>query len=285
MDLKRTVKLFLPQYQKLILEYKVDMKPRYGHGKMPNEHLNKLINEQRGNYEMHAEQMLALRDVFYKIKLSKDESNDNLPSWNNGFFPGLDVVALYTFLKTYNPENFIEIGSGHSTKVARKAIEDSKLQTKITSIDPFPRTNIDHLADEVVRLPLEDIEDFAFITNHLNENDILFIDNSHRALPNSDVTVCFLEIIPELKPGVIVHVHDVYLPYDYPQDMCDRFYSEQYMLATLLLSNPKRYQIMFPCYFVSEDERLAWQLEPLWLSDNTKDVERHGGSFWFRVME
>jgi len=285
MDIKHFAKLLLPKYQKLILEYKVDMKPRYGHGKQPNAYLYKIINEQRANYEKHAALMLTLKDVFNKIKLSKDETNDNEPAWNNGFFPGLDIVALYTFLKNYNPTNFIEIGSGNSTKVARKAIEDNKLVTKITSIDPFPRANIDHLADEVIRLPLEEVDDYAFITNHLGENDILFIDNSHRTLPNSDVTVCFLELLPELKPGVIVHIHDIYLPYDYPQDMCDRFYSEQYMLATMLLSNPKRYQILFPCFFVSEDEALASQLEPLWKSENTSQVEKHGGSFWFKVME
>lgn len=285
MDIKRLAKLVLPKYQKLILEYKVDMKPRYGHGKQPNEFLYQLINAQRTEFEKHAHLMLALKDVFANIKLSKDETNDNEPAWNNGFFPGLDIVALYTFLKTYDPANFIEIGSGNSTKVARKAIEDYKLHTKITSIDPFPRANIDHLADEVIRMPLEDVDNYAFITNHLAENDILFIDNSHRVLPNSDVTVCFLELLPQLKPGVIVHIHDIYLPYDYPQDMCDRFYSEQYMLATLLLSNPKRYQVMFPCYFASEDEALASLLEPLWQSENTSKVEKHGGSFWFRVME
>ncbi len=285
MDIKRLAKLVLPKYQKLILEYKVDMKPRYGHGKQPNEFLYQLINAQRTEFEKHAHLMLSLKDVFANIKLSKDETNDNEPAWNNGFFPGLDIVALYTFLKTYDPANFIEIGSGNSTKVARKAIEDYKLHTKITSIDPFPRANIDHLADEVIRMPLEDVDNYAFITNHLAENDILFIDNSHRVLPNSDVTVCFLELLPQLKPGVIVHIHDIYLPYDYPQDMCDRFYSEQYMLATLLLSNPKRYQVMFPCYFASEDEALASLLEPLWQSENTSKVEKHGGSFWFRVME
>jgi hypothetical protein len=285
MDIKRFAKLLLPKYQKLILEYKVDMKPRYGHGKQANKFLYQIINQNRAVYQKHATDMLELSDVFQNIKLSKDEHNDNEPAWNNGFFPGLDMVALYSFLKNYNPKNFIEIGSGNSTKMARKAIEDYKLHTKITSIDPFPRANIDHLADEVLRMPLEDVENYAFITNHLAENDILFIDNSHRVLPNSDVTVCFLELIPQLQPGVIVHIHDIYLPYDYPQNMCDRFYSEQYMLATLLLANPKRYQVLFPCFFASEDEALAGMLEPLWKGQNTSQVEKHGGSFWFKVME
>jgi dienelactone hydrolase len=89
--------------------------------------------------------------------------------------------------------------------------------------------------------------------------------------------------LPQLKPGVVVHIHDIYLPYDYPQDMCDRFYSEQYVLAAFLLANPKRYEVLFPGIFVSEDKALSKRLEPIWQSDNTKNVERHGGSFWFRI--
>jgi hypothetical protein len=90
-------------------------------------------------------------------------------------------------------------------------------------------------------------------------------------------------LLPQLKPGVIVHIHDIYLPYDYPQNMCDRFYSEQYMLAAFLLANPSKYEVVFPGIFVSEDQALAKQLEPIWNSSNTSNVERHGGSFWFRV--
>ncbi len=79
----------------------------------------------------------------------------------------------------------------------------------------FQKTNIVHLADRTIGKLLEEIQDYTFF-EELEQNDILFIDNSHRCLPNSDVTVCFLEILPLLKKGVIVHIHDVYLPYDYP---------------------------------------------------------------------
>lgn len=195
----------------------------------------------------------------------------------------MDIVALYTFVNKLKPKLYIEIGSVNSTKVARKSVRDNNLHTKIISIDPFPRANIDHLADTVIRKPLENIEDLKFIANDLNENDILFIDNSHRCLPNSDATVCFLEILPYLKSGVIVHIHDIYLPYDYPQFMCDRFYSEQYMLAAFLLANPQKYVPVFQGIFVSEDKELSALLEPLWQSENTNGVEKHGGSFWFKI--
>ncbi len=283
MNIKQTIKLFLPKYQKLILEYKVDMKPRYGYGKKANAQLYDIINANRSMYEMYSEAILKFREVFNLIKTSDKESNENEPAWNNGFLPGLDIAVLYTFLNEFKPKKYIEIGSGNSTKVARKSIRDNNLNTEIISIDPFPRANIDHLADKVIRQPLENMSDYSMITDGLMANDILFIDNSHRVLPNSDATVCFLELMPKLKPGVIVHIHDIYLPYDYPQDMCDRFYSEQYVLAAFLLANPKKYEVLFPGIFVSEDKALAQKLETLWQSENTRNVEKHGGSFWFRV--
>jgi len=138
------------------------------------------------------------------------------------------------------------------------------------------------LADLVIRQPVEDITDYAFI-ELLQPNDILFIDNSHRCLPNSDVTVCFLELLPKLKPGVIVHIHDIYLPYDYPQFMCERGYSEQYVLAAFVLANSKKYKTILPNYFISEDKELARLLNPIWEMPNLNAVERHGGSYWLQI--
>jgi len=282
-SLKRSIKLALPKYQKLILDYKVEFKPRYGYGQKPHELLYKLINANRAGYENYITEILKFKHVFETIKKIDQETNDNEPAWNNGYLPGLDVIALYTFLNEFKPKKYIEIGSGNSTKVARKSIKDNKLDTKIISIDPFPRANIDHLADTVIRKPLENIDDLKFIVNDLEENDILFIDNSHRCLPNSDAMVCFLELLPYLKKGVIVHIHDIYLPYDYPQFMCDRFYSEQYMLAAFIMANPQKYKPIFPCIFVSEDKDLSQKLNSIWESENTKNVEKHGGSFWLQI--
>ncbi len=281
--MKKLAKLLHPKYQKLILDYPVEMKPRYGHGKKPHELLNKIIEGNREIYEKYLSEILALKSIFHEIKTSDKEKDENKIAWNNAFLPGLDIVSLYTFLGVFKPKNYIEIGSGNSTKVARKSISENKLNTKIISIDPFPRANIDHLADEVIRMPLENISDLKTITERLDENDILFIDNSHRCFPNSDVTVSFLELLPALKKGVIVHVHDIYLPYDYPQFMCDRFYSEQYLLAAFILANPEKYKTIFPAYFISEDKSLSHIIDEIWNHANTKDVEKHGGSYWLRI--
>ena len=211
----------------------------------------------------------------------EDPENEISPNWNNGFLPGLDIIGIYTMINEFRPNKYYEIGSGNSTKVANKAIQDLKLQTDIVSIDPVPRAEIDKISNTVIRKPLEEIS--IDLVEELEENDILFIDNSHRILPNSDCTVLFLEIFPRLKKGVIVHIHDVYLPYDYPQFMCDRFYSEQYGLAIFVMSNPKRYQPLLPNYYISENKSLAKTIELIWNHPNLKDVERHGGSFWLRI--
>jgi hypothetical protein len=166
--------------------------------------------------------------------------------------------------------------------VAYKAIKDNGLKTTILSIDPAPRAEIDQLADKIIREPFENTN-FDFIFS-LKENDVLFIDNSHRILPNSDSMVFYLEVLPKLPKGVIVHIHDIYLPYDYPQFMCDRFYSEQYGLAMYLLSNPIKYKPLLPNYFISEDKELRTILEPIWDHPNLNGVEKHGGSFWLMVQ-
>ena len=88
-----------------------------------------------------------------------------------------------------------------------------------------------------------------------------------------------------MKKGVFVHVHDIYLPYDYPQFMCDRFYNEQYVLAAFVLANPSKYKTILPNYFISEDKELSEIISPMWNHSNLKNVERHGGSYWLMIGE
>lgn len=273
------------KFQNVFLDYKVDFKPRFGHGNGgAHPQLLDVVEAQRETYASHLESFLKYKEVYFDISKADQESDETQPGWNNDFLPGLDIVAMYGLLRELNPKQYIEIGSGNSTKVARKAIKEGELDTKITSIDPYPRAQIDAMADKVIRKPIEEMEDYSDITN-LEAGDILFIDNSHRCLPNSDVTVCFLELLPQLKKGVIVHVHDIYIPYDYPQFMCDRAYSEQYVLTAFLLANPKKYRPILPNYFISEDAELKKILAPVWEHENLQGVEQHGGSFWFEVTE
>lgn len=279
--IKSIYRFLSPKFQNLFIDYPVDMYPRYGHGKTAHKGLYDIIDKNRNEYKTLIDLAIANKENLWNIKKSTEETDSTLPTWNNGFLPGLDIIGIYTLLSHFKPKKYIEVGSGNSTKVAYKAKQEHQLDTQIISIDPQPRAEIDQLADEVIRIPYENI-DFD-VVDRLEANDILFIDNSHRILPNSDAMVFFMETLPRLKKGVIVHIHDIYLPYDYPQFMCDRAYSEQYGLAFYLLANPDKYKTIFPNYFISEDKELAARLAPIWKHDNLKDVERHGGSFWLQI--
>ena len=279
--MKSIIKALHPKYQNLNLEYAVDFKPRYGHGNPPHDLLYKIINKNRDFYISMIDEILKHRDAIWAIKPVKSENDPLKPTWNNGFLPGLDIIGIYSLLTKYKPAKFVEVGSGNTTKVAFYAKDLQGFEMEIISMDPKPRAEIDEISDKIIRTPFEN-SDYNFILG-LEENDVLFIDNSHRILPNSDSMVFFMEVLPKLKPGVIVHIHDIYLPYDYPQFMCDRFYSEQYGLAINLLANSEKYSTLLPNYFIFEDKELSEMLSPIWEHDNLKDVERHGGSFWFRV--
>lgn len=279
--IKSIYRFLSPKFQNLFLEYPVKFEPRYGHGKPAHSELYSIIDTHRAEYEIFLNNTLQFKDYIHGIGKTIPSEN-HIPYWNNGYLPGLDIIVLYSMLAQKKPRKYIEVGSGNSTKVATKAKLENQLQTEIISIDPFPRAEIDNLADRVIRKPFESIDaDFLL---ELEENDILFIDNSHRILPNSDSMVFFLETLPKLKKGVIVHIHDVYLPYDYPQFMCDRFYTEQYGLAIYLLANPEKYKTLMPNYFVYEDNALSQIIAPLWNHDNLNGVERHGGSFWLQIQ-
>jgi hypothetical protein len=279
--IKQLYRFLSPKFQNLFLDYPVDFKPRYGHGKPPHTALYDIIAANRDTYQYLLSKALDLKEHIWEIKEAKRERDTTKPGWNNGFLPGLDIIGIYTMLAEFKPKKYIEIGSGNSTKVAYKAKQEQQLSTEIISIDPMPRAEIDQLADVVIRQPFENIDLNLLYT--LDENDILFVDNSHRILPNSDAMVFFMDILPKLKKGVIVHIHDVYLPYDYPQFMCDRFYSEQYGLAFYLLANPTKYETLLPNFFIAEDTALAATIAPIWQHENLSHVEKHGGSFWLRI--
>jgi hypothetical protein len=279
--LKQIYRFLSPKYQNLFLEYKVDLKPRYGHGNPAHIELLNIIDRHRVNYKDLLNKALTYTDLLWEIKDTQIETNPTKPTWNNGFLPGPDIVGLYTMISELKPKKYIEIGSGNSTKVVYKAIKDQNLSTEIISVDPFPRVEIDGLADKIVRQPFENID--INVIEDLKESDILFVDNSHRILPNSDSMVFYLEVLPRLRKGVYVHIHDVYLPYDYPQFMCDRFYSEQYGLAMYLLANPEKYKVILPNYFIFNDKELSEIISPIWDHENLRGVEKHGGSFWLQI--
>ncbi len=266
--------------QAIYLDYPVNSLPRYGYGKPPHKKLYDLINRQR---EQYANLLKGFVKYSHWLKAIPIQPVDDvsIPYWNNGWLPGLDALTIYCLIANEKPKRYFEIGSGNSTKFARYAVKSQKLNTEMVSIDPCPRAEIDIICDKVYRQPVEDIDTEIFA--QLQAGDILFIDNSHRCFMNSDVTTVFLDIIPYLNKGVLIGIHDIFLPYDYPSEWIDRYYSEQYLLASYLLGKANSADIVLPNGFVSLDSELVQILSPVWEELNSQDILRGGGIFWLRV--
>ena len=270
----------------ILIDYPVTPKVRQGWGKPPHREIDALLKKHEGNFRHLLEEGRKLGPWLDKI----DSASQGLePFWSNIWFTGLDAMALYTMLATNKPAQLIEIGSGNSTKFARRAIKDHALPTRIISIDPQPRAEIDALCDEFVRAPLEDsVENLA---QRLKAGDILFFDGSHRSFQNSDVTVFFLEVLPRLAAGVIVHIHDIFLPNDYPEQWAARYYSEQYVLAAWLLGGGAGSEILFASAYVGLSETLRQPVESLagaaYQRGLTHNLHATGGakgvSFWLKI--
>ena len=202
------------------------------------------------------------------------------PCWQNDYLPPLDAIALYGFLARTNPRVYLEIGSGNSTRFAARAVADHGLRTRIISVDPHPRAEIDALCDEVVRAPLEELEPERF--TELTREDLVFLDGSHRSFQSSDVTVFFLEVLPVVPRGVLYGIHDVFLPGDYPEAWVDRWYNEQYLLATYLLGGADGDEVVLPCCHALSQQELRAKLDPLARLPALAGLELFGSSFWMR---
>ncbi|MCX5782938.1 MAG: class I SAM-dependent methyltransferase [Elusimicrobia bacterium] len=264
----------------ILLEYPVNPKPRWDKSN-PHRELYDIIKRNSAAYKNHLRSFLPLADYFAAIPKLPTSDSSIEPFWNNGWTPPLDAVALSGFIAANKPKYYMEVGSGISTKFAKKIIAHHNLPAKIISIDPHPRFEINSICDEIVREPLEDANLEVF--DRLNANDILYIDDSHRTFMNSDATAAFLDVIPRLKPGVLVGIHDITLPYDYPQDWADRYFSEQYLLAAYLLAKGGRFDIVLPITFISHDDELKNILSPLWEREEMKNIQPYGYSFWLRI--
>jgi hypothetical protein len=260
-----------------VIDYRYRATIRYGAGRPSHPGLARIIEGGRARYEAVLDALGAIQADFASIP-SGGTYEMREPLWLNGWFPPLDGMALTHFLRRHNPARFIEIGSGVSTKFARRAVELYGLRTHMTSIDPQPRNQIDTLCDTVIRQPLEDADPSIF--EALEPGDILFLDSSHRAFQGSDVTVFFLDILPRIKPGVIVHIHDIYLPDDYISGHVHRLWNEQYLLATALLFGEGGFEILFPGWFVHRDPALSARANRLLRTGPLEGINLYGASFW-----
>lgn len=217
--------------------------------------------------EFHESAQLELLGKFEATDLPTDldeASPDGLRfSYQNRNFQGGDADLWYHVVRHFKPKRVVEVGSGHSTRMARHAIdkncsEDSQYKCTHLCIEPYEMPWLEKLGIEIRREKLEDTD--LAIFEKLEENDILFIDSSHMIRPGGDVIIEYLQILPRLATGVIVHIHDIFSPREYPAEwlMQPRFWNEQYLLEAFLSHNHD-WQILLAGNALANDHPEAMQ--------------------------
>jgi hypothetical protein len=200
---------------------------------------------------------------------------------NESFGTG-DAELLYNMVRLFKPRRFIEVGSGNSTLMALEAMranrrEDPGYECRVTSIEPYEAAWLEDLGVEVLRERVQDVDPRRFAD--LSENDILFIDSSHVVRPQGDVVCEYLQILPSLAPGVLVHVHDVFTPRDYPEPWVRdivRIWTEQYVLEAFLTLNG-HFRVLAAANLLKHDH-----FEALSRACPMLTHDREPGSFWIQ---
>lgn len=202
--------------------------------------------------------------------------------FNNGAFESGDAEFWYAVVRHFKPQRIIEIGSGNSTLMARRAIarsraDDPAYQCRHICVEPYEMDWLEQCEVEVIRRRVEELETSFF--DVLEENDILFIDSSHMIRPQGDVLYEFLQMLPLLAPGVIVHVHDIFTPRDYLAQWIEtenKFWNEQYLLEAFLCHN-RDWQVLAALNFLQHSQPQRLRRVCPYLDDN-----REPGSFYMQ---
>ena len=231
-------------------------------------------------------QLELLRSFFYQDELDNvpTEKTDSLDFYHNQSFGPADSEILYSVARHFKPAKVVEIGSGYSTRMMKRALDrnlEEGLQSSHICVEPYEMPWLELLGlDEVIREKVEDVSMDIFTS--LNSNDVLFIDSSHVIRAGGDVLFEFLEILPRLKKGVLVHFHDIFLPYEYPQRWFvsnRRFWTEQYLLQAFLAFNSEFEIISAVNWLANNHQEDLARVCPVYSSQ-----KRGHGSFWIRKV-
>jgi predicted O-methyltransferase YrrM len=204
---------------------------------------------------------------------------ENLYTPDNGGYGFADAMILFSMIRKYCPKKIIEVGSGYSSTLildVNQKYFDNKIE--LNFIEPFPNKLKELCSKEILKQILieEKVQDVTIecITD-LNEDDILFIDSTHVSRTQSDVNYLFFEILPRLRKGVIVHIHDIFYPFEYPEKWIKqgRWWNEIYLLQAFLIGNQNFEILFFSDYLRKEfSEDISKNLSGEW--------QGRPGSFW-----
>ena len=208
--------------------------------------------------------------------------------WNNPMFPPLDAAVYYGLIRALRPARILEVGSGFSTLIALAATAANGLGS-VECVEPYPGPTLITAEDRLTalhRIVVQNAPDVLF--SSLRRGDVLFIDTSHTLKAGSDVNDILFRILPLLRPGVLIHMHDIFLPYEYPKSWFRDIgivWNEQYAVLALLM-NSNRYRVVLPNYLASIEEAacLAARFEGLEVHGLTANMGgTSGASLWFEV--
>ncbi|WP_443938121.1 class I SAM-dependent methyltransferase [Pedobacter sp. MW01-1-1] len=229
---------------------------------------------------------LIVTEIPQLLQLSKEEKIVKLPYLDNYFFGIHDAAALSALMQHFKPKKLIEIGSGISTRYMNFFKDKYALETKITCIDPSPRVEIDAVCQQLINLPLELALEQNFF--QLESGDFLFMDGSHYVFQGNDTLSFFFKLLPSLPSGVIIHIHDVYLPYDYAMNVSSQLWTEQYLLAAIMMNGFNEYEVLYAAYYESiHNPKIKQVLEKTDEALRNQNFEKRkshteGYSFWMR---
>jgi len=204
--------------------------------------------------------------------------------YENTAYSYSDAIFLYCMLRHLKPARYVEVGSGYSSALALDTDEHFlNRSTDFTFIEPYPKLLESLMSPEdsrhrIIATPVQDVPLEVFTS--LERNDILFIDSTHVSKTGSDVNYLYLEVLPRLKPGVLIHVHDVFVGFEYPEDWVygGMYWNEQYLLRALLIGSTK-FKIRLMNTYLEEIQE-DWFLENMPLC-----LRNRGGSIWLQVAD
>ena len=203
--------------------------------------------------------------------------------YRNKFFESGDAEFLFNMIRYFKPAKILEIGGGYSTLMVRYAIqknaaEDSDYACRHTCIEPYEQPWLEQTGATIIRERVQDID--LDIFEALDRNDLLFIDSSHVVRPQGDVVFEHQEVLGVIKSGVVIHMHDIFTPRDYPEQWIlneSKLWSEQYLLEAFLSFNDQ-FRVIGSLNYLWHNHREILQRACPVLA---QEPLREPASFWF----
>lgn len=235
------------------------------------------------------EQLRLLKEIAADVPFPERPTPGFRYHFENAFFTYGDAAYLFGLLRHFRPRRVIEVGSGFSSALMLDVRDRFDVKLDLTFIEPFPTrlnalltaTDREHVT--LIEKPVQAVPVDLF--RQLDANDVLFIDSSHVAKIGSDVNYLFFEVLPVLRPGVLVHVHDVFWPFEYPKAWYDRgwAWNEAYLLRAMLTGGGRYRVRLFPSYLEAHHAEAVRAVLPVAMKRAEATLETGTSSIWLEV--